>query len=313
MDISKAKLIHSIKCNQFYTIMRIDEDVGTIYIQPTKNRHKDITKGQIVHIEDNPELRFVVMHNAVTTAEQHFLDVIENGNSVYAKMGEIDNFKKNMLMESERAMQKLKELSAMNNDDNVTKCARKMYLKLNHRQRIKDNRNTYIGQVIPVEIQKLAWQKKLFIERSDDYCGKPKHVSENNERVTMQGRYPCGFLVRDKGGIVVAGGRYEMSVQEVVDFVNQYKYVDGKHYGQLYFVPMTHIQKKQLKLCAKILDRNGLSIKNENNSYFWVLNNNKTIIAGGEYGFNLNGLMRFCKKIQRKNKKKNIKSVTDNI
>ena len=313
MDTSKVKLIHSIKCNQFYTIMKIDEDLGTIYLQPTKNRHKDITKSQIAHIEDNPELKFVVMYNAATTAEQHFLDVIENANNVYTKMGEINNFKKNMLMESERAMQKLKELSEMSNDDDVTTCARNMYLKLNHRQRIKDNRSTYIGQVIPVETQKLAWQKKLFIERNDDYCGNPKHVSKNNERVTTQGRYPCGFLVRDKGGVVVAGGRYEMSVQEVVDFVNQYKYVEGKHYVHLYFVPMTHIQKKQLKMCAKILDRNCLGIKNENNSYFWVLDNNKTIIAGSKYGFNLTGLMRFCKKIQRKNKEKNIKSVTDKI
>lgn len=313
MDISSAKLIFSEKCNQFYKPIRIDEDIGVVYLQVAKNRHNGITQSQIAHIEKFPKLTFIVMHNETITAEQHFLDVIENGNSIYAKMGEIDNFKKNMLIESERAMQTLKELSSTNNDDNVTKCARKMYMKLNHKQRIKDNRSTYIGQVIPAETQKIAWQKKLFIERNDDYCGKPKHVSDNNERVTTQGRYPCGFLIRDKGGIVVAGGRYEMSVQEVVDFVAEYKNVEDRHYRNLYLVPLTSIQKKHIKMCSKILDKESLYIKNENNSYFWVCDKDKNVVAGGEFGFNLNGLIRFCKKLQRRKRENTIENVTDKI
>ena len=111
MDIRKAKLIHSVKCNQFYTIMRIDEDVGTIYLQPTKNRHKDITKSQITHIEDNPEFEYVVMHDANTTAEQHFLKIMGSDCNIHVKENEVKDFKKNMLMESECAMQILKALN----------------------------------------------------------------------------------------------------------------------------------------------------------------------------------------------------------
>ena len=123
MDIRKAKLIHSVKCNQFYTVMRIDEDVGTIYIQPTKNRHNGITKSQIAHIEDNHEFQFVVMYDANTTAEQHFLAIMDSDCSIHVKQNEVKDFKKNMLMKSERAMQILKALSKVNSNDKLYKLA----------------------------------------------------------------------------------------------------------------------------------------------------------------------------------------------
>lgn len=313
MDIRKAKLIHSVKCNQFYTVMRIDEDVGTIYLQPTKNRHKDITKSQIAHIEDNPEFEYVVMHDATTTAEQHFLKIMDSDCSIHVKENEVKDFKKNMLMESECAMQILKALSEVDSNDKLYKLARDKYFRLTNRQTIEENRKTYIGQVVPDEIKRLAWTKRLFIERSDDYCGKPKHIATNLERTTTQGRHPCGFLIRDKGGIVVAGGRYEMSIPEVIDFVNQYKYVEGKHYGHLYYLPLTNAEKKQIKMCARILERNNLQYKSENNSYFWVTDKDKNIIAGSKNGFSLNGFVRFCKKLSHKqNEPKNL-CVIDNV
>ena len=313
MDIRKAKLIHSVKCNQFYTVMRIDEDVGAIYLQPTKNRHKDITKSQIAHIEDNPEFEYVVMHDATTTAEQHFLKIMDSDCSIHVKENEVKDFKKNMLMESEYAMQILKALSEVDSKDKLYKLARDKYFRLTNRQMIEENRKTYIGQVVPDEIKRLAWTKRLFIERSDDYCGKPKHIATNLERTTTQGRHPCGFLIRDKGGIVVAGGRYEMSIQEVIDFVNQYKYVEGRHYGHLYYLPLNNAEKKQIKMCARILERNNLQYKSENNSYFWVTDKDKNIIAGSKNGFSLNGFVRFCKKLSHKqNEPKNL-CVTDNV
>lgn len=300
MDIRKAKLIHSVKCNQFYTVIRIDEDVGTIYIQPTKNRHNGITKSQIAHIEDNHEFQFVVMYDANTTAEQHFLAIMDSDCSIHVKQNEVKDFKKNMLMKSERAMQILKALSKVNSNDKLYQLAREQYFKLTNRQMIEENRKTYIGQVVPDETKRLAWKKRLFIERSDDYSGRPKHIATNLERTTTQGRYPCGFLIRDKDGIVVAGRRYEMSIPEVVDFVKQYVYVERKHYRHLYCLPLSNAEKKQIKMCSRILSRNDLQYKSENNSYFWIMDKENNVIAGSKNGFSLNGFVRFCKRLSHK-------------
>ena len=66
-------------------------------------------------------------------------------------------------------------------------------------------------------------------------------------------------------------------------------------------------------MCSKILDKESLYIKNENNSYFWVCDKDKNAVAGGEIGFNLNGLIRFCKKLQRRKRENTIENVTDKI
>lgn len=310
--MNKIKLIHSIKSNQFYTVMRIDKDVGIVYLQPTKNRHKDITKSQVAHIEDNQNYKYVVMHDTNTTAEQHFLKIISSDCNIHIKENEVKDFKKNMLMESECAMQILKELSENKSKEKLYKLARIKYFQLTNKQNIKDNRKTYIGQNVPNEIVKLAWTKRLFIERNDDYCGRQaKHISTNAERKTMQGRYPCGFLVRDKGGIVVAGGRYEMSIPEVIEFVKQYKYIEGKHYGHLYHLPLSKKDEKQIKMCSRILERYGLKYKSENNSYFWVLDKDRNIIAGDKNGFSLRGFVRFCKKLSYQQRNTLNDSITD--
>lgn len=91
-----------------------------------------------------------------------------------------------------------------------------------------------------------------------------------------------------------------MSISEVIDFVNQYKYVEGKHYGHLYYLPLTNAEKKQIKMCSRILERNDLQYKSENNSYFWVTDKENNVIAGSKNGFSLNGFVRFCKKLSHK-------------
>jgi hypothetical protein len=69
--------------------------------------------------------------------------------------------------------------------------------------------------------------------------------------------------------------------------------------------------KKQLKMCSRILDNNNLHYKNENNSYFWVIDRDKRIVAGSKSGFNLKGLVRFCKNLQRRQGAIKKESVTD--
>lgn len=262
MDKNRIKFIFSEKYNQFYKPIRVDEDVGTIYMQITKNRHdKGMKKDEIIHIESNPEYAYVIMYDANITAEQHFIKVISSNCSVNIKLNELKLFKRNMLAESESAMQILKELAESECDpqkDNflnkkkIHNTALDIYTSLNHRKIVRDNRSTYDGQVIPDDIKRIALSKRLFIERSDDYCGNPKHPTNTNEKLAIQALYPCGFIVRDRGGIVVAGGKYELSMEDAIRFVENYLPTEKeKHYTNLYQVPMSIRKKISLPCVTK--------------------------------------------------------------
>lgn len=325
MDMSKVKLIFSEKYNQFYKPMRIDEDVGIVYMQVTKNRHeKGMKKEEIIHIEQNQQYKYIIMHDEKVTAEKHFLDVMSSNRNTYVKLNELNSFKKNMLPDSDAAMQRLKELSESkidNKADNyndlkkIHNTALTLYLKINHREIIADNRDTYIDQEVPTEIRKLALSKRLFIERSDDYCGKGKykHPCNKKERLQIQSLYPCGFIIRDRGGVVIAGGCFQLSVEDVVKFINNYVPTKSeKHYNNFYKVPMSLRKKKQLKMCYKILQSHGLHYKNEHNYFFWVLDKNKNVIAGGKNGFGFKWLLKYCRRLQNQPKKKNL-CVADNV
>lgn len=311
--MNKIKLIFSEKYNQFYKPIRVDEDVGIIYMQITKNRHdKGIKKDEIIHIENCPDYAYVTMHDANITAEQHFIKVMSSDYSVNAKLNELNHFRRNMLTESESAMQILKELSESECDpkkdkDNflnkkkIHNKALEIYTSLNHRKIVQDNRSTYIGQDIPEDIKKIALSKRLFIERSDDYCGKPKHPTNMNEKLAIQALYPCGFIVRDRGGIVVAGGKYELSVEDAIEFVKNYIPTEReKHYTNLYQVPMSIRKKRQLAMCYKVLEMYGLHYKNEHNYFFWVLDMHGNVVAGGKNGFGFKWLRSYCRKMKHK-------------
>lgn len=310
MDMSKIKLIYSEKVNQFYKPMRIDEDIGVVYVQLTKNKNDDVARNQILHMEDT-DCEYIVMYDDRTSAEEHFLEIMSSDCVGHIKENEVKNFKRNMLMKSNDAMQLLQELSTDKAQGKLYKLAKQQYFKVTNKENVIKNRESYIGQEVPKEIEQLAWMKQLFIERSDTYCCRPRRFPNDNERRSIQARYPCGFLIRNKGGIVIVGGRYEMPLSEVIDFVKQYKHKDGEHYGQLFFVPLTNNQKKQLKRCERILKRNDLHFKNENNRYFWVLDKEKNVIAGSRTGFNLSGLVRFCGKLNNKSNDVQNQSVTD--
>lgn len=150
MNKNKIKLIFSEKYNQFYKPIRVDEDVGIIYMQITKNRHdKGIKKDEIIHIENCQDYSYVTMHNANITAEQHFIKVMSSNCNVNVKLNELNCFKRNMLTESEEAMQILKELSESEcdpqidnffNKEKIHNKALEIYTSLNHRKIIQDNR-----------------------------------------------------------------------------------------------------------------------------------------------------------------------------
>ena len=309
MDKNKIKLIFSEKYNQFYKPIRVDEDVGTVYMQITKNRHdKGMKKDEIIHIENNPDYAYVTMYDANITSEQHFIKVMSSNCNVSIKMNELKHFKRNMLPESESAMKILKELSEIQcdpkednyiNKQKIHDLALEIYTSLNRRKIVQDKRSTYDGQIIPEDVKRIAMSKRLFIERSDDYCGKPKHPTNMNEKLAIQALYPCGFIVRDRGGIVVAGGRYELSMEDTISFVKNYIPTEKeKHYTNLYQVPISIRKKKQLAMCYKILEMYGLHYKNEHNYFFWVLDKHGNVVAGSKNGFGFKWLLSYCRKLK---------------
>ena len=311
MDKNRIKLIFSEKYNQFYKPIRVDEDVGIVYMQITNNRHdKGMKKDEIIHIENNPDYVYITMYDANITAEQHFIKVMSSNCSVNIKLNELKLFKRNMLAESESAMQILKELAESEcepkkdnflNKKKIHNTALDIYTSLNHRKIVQDNRSTYDGQIVTDDIKRIALSKRLFIERSDDYCGKPKHPTNMNEKLAIQALYPCGFIVRDRGGIVVAGGKYELSMEDAIRFVENYLPTEKeKHYTNLYQVPMSIRKKRQLAMCYKILEMYGLHYKNEHNYFFWVLDKRGNVVAGGKNGFGFKWLLSYCRKLKHK-------------
>lgn len=324
MDMEKIKLIYSQKYNQFYKLMRIDEDVGIVYIRPTKNRHdKSMRKDEILRIEENPDYRFVVMYDVNTTAEKHFIDCFNNEKcSVQVKLSEIKDFKKNMLPESEEAVLIIEDLASVRNNKILTEneikirdMALRQYRSLDiwKKSQIERNRKSYENQVIPNDIVHLALSKRLFIERRDDYCRKAtdtykRKVAPQQAKHSLQSNFPCGFLIKDKGGYIVAGmddrNLYTLSVEDVIEFVKNYDVSKTRNYSILYQVPMSGKEKRQLAKCYEILRQHGLHYKNEHNYFFWVLDQKKNVIAGGKNGFGFKWLLKYCRRLQSQSKKK---------
>ncbi|MBC5746189.1 hypothetical protein FMM74_022310 [Lachnospiraceae bacterium MD308] len=55
---------------------------------------------------------------------------------------------------------------------------------------------------------------------------------------------------RDRGGIVVSGGKYELSMKDAIRFVENYLSTEkDKHYTNLYQVPMSIQKKRQFDMC----------------------------------------------------------------
>ena len=139
MDINKVKLVYSEKVNQFYKPMRIDEDIGVVYVQPTKNKNDDVSKNEIVHME-NTDYEYIVMYDDKTNAEDHFLEVMNSNCVGHIKENEVKNFKRNMLMKSNDAMQLLQELSTDKEQGKLYKLAKEQYFKVTNKENIVKNR-----------------------------------------------------------------------------------------------------------------------------------------------------------------------------
>ena len=316
------KLAYSEKYNQFYEIMRIDNDVGVCYIKPTSNkRDKSIHKDMILKIDTEDEFKIVVMHNANITAEQRFIKIMESDCPYKIKLSELKSFKKNMLMESVDAMDELKKISEIQTTNKELQEVQSSALKLLFLMKEKENiietdyQSTYNNQIIPSRTMQIALFKRLFIERSDEIykkrCAKGKRVlAIGTKKCALQKGRPCGFIVRDRGGFIIAGKGYTLTVQEVVDFVNNYiPTKKEKQYKDLYKVPMSERKERQLIKCYGIIRKHGLYYKNEHNYFFWVLDKKGKIVAGGKNGFGFKWLRKYCNRLNSGA----IKRVTDKV
>lgn len=319
MDKKDMKLAYSEKYNQFYEIMRIDNDVGVCYIKPTSNkRDKSIHRDMILKTDTEEELEIVVMHNANITAEQHFIKIMESDCPYKIKLSELRDFKRNMLKESLAAMDELKKISetktASNELQEVQTSALKLLTSLDWRQTVVDNRASY-NQSIPSEIMKIALSKRLFIERRDEFCrpggrGTERIPATGQSKVQLQSNFPCGYLIRNRGGYVIAGKGFTLTDQNVIEFVKHYIPSEKeKHYSILHRVPMSLRKKRQLAKCYNILKQHGLHYKNEHNYFFWVLDKQGKIIAGGKNGFGFKWLKKYCNRLNNGA----IKKVTDKV
>lgn len=317
------KIAYSEKHNQFYEIMRIDNDVGGCYIKITSNRRdKKIHRDMILRTDTEKELKIVVMHDSNVTSERHFIEIMESDCPYKIKLSELKNFKKNMLMESDIAMEELEKTSKIESKDKEIQLVQTAALKLLFSMKQKENVSkadyvaSYENQIIPSEIMKIALSKRLFIERSDEVyrkrCANGNRVKAiGKKKHQLQTGRSCGFIIRDRGGFIIAGKGYVLTVQEVIEFVKNYIPTEKeKQYTTLYKVPMSDRKERQMKQCAEILKKHGLHYKNEHNYFFWILDKRGNVIAGGKNGFGFKWFKKYCDKLKSGTKKKSYRQVT---
>lgn len=311
--VNMAKLVYSDTYNQYYEILKIDVANGVCYIKIVSNRRdKSIRKDMILKIENEIHLKFVVMHDINTMADHHFIKIMESGCPYKIKLNELSNFERNMLIDSSIAMDKLKSISETNPKNDVDKKVQCFALKtltsFNQKDIKKssiDNRDSY-NQFIPPQIMKLALSKRLFIERRDEFIklGRQKGLKRipapANARKGLQVNLPCGYLIRSKYGDVIAGKRFTMTDQEVIEFIKYYIPIEeGEHNKSLYKVPMSLRKERHLERCYNILKHHGLGYKNEHNYFFWILNKNGKVIAGGKEGFGYKWFEKYCRRLNK--------------
>lgn len=284
MDFSNIQLVYSEKYNQFYEVLRVDSDVGIIYIKPTSNRRdkKKIHKDKICRLEQETDKQFLVMFNEKLSAEKRFVSMMESDCPYKIKLSLIRDFKKNMLSQSDMAMDELKKVAELKTNNHeqlkVQMAALKMYTSLaDKKERQIDNTKSYIGQDVPKEIMSLAISKHLFVERRDDFYRESENCSYipvNRElRRMKQEKLPCGFIIRNRYGDVIAGnlkGGYSLNADDVIAFVTNYNPMTEKPMNKsLYKVPMSLRKARQLRECRATLKNHGLRCKNQHNYFFW--------------------------------------------
>lgn len=310
MNIEKIKLVYSKKYNQYYKPIRFDDEDMLCNITVVKNkRDKSIHKDMIAKIEDYPEWKFIIMRNPHITAEDNFIRVMQRDGNYLPKLNELHEFKINGLTDSEVAMNELVRIFHLGFEDvksredrKFRQAARNLYIELCIGNATKEERKNSYNQRIPSNIKNLAEKKGIFIERNDEFC-----KARNGKRVkagrkaqsSIRAIKPCGYLLRNKAGKVIAGGGYKLSDIQVIELVKEYLPEPNEVIGN-YKVPFSKQEEKKFKYCKKIILKNKWRYKNANNTRFWILDKEGNVVYGGKDGVGLKGLFRYCKELKEK-------------
>lgn len=223
------------KYNQYYKPIEIDTELKVCKMVVAKNkRDKSITKDKIAKVEQYPDWKFIIYKNAFKTAEQNFLDVMRVPGEYKKKLNELTDFKRNGLVDSEKAMWEIAYIFQKGFDDCISdkdrhfrQRVKTLYTEILTEKSCNDNQRSY-NQRIPAEIKELAKSKRLFVERVDDYIFKNGRRAKTNkaEKQKIRERKPCGYLIRNEYGKAIVGNGYTMTSANVVEFIQKYSPLD---------------------------------------------------------------------------------------
>lgn len=229
--MEKKKLVYWARYNQYYRPIEIDAENKVCKMIVAKNkRDKSITRDMIAKVELCPEWRFIIHKNNYKTAEQNFLDVMRMPGCYNQKLNELSDFKRNGLVDSEKAMGEIAYIFQKGFDDCISdkdhhfrQRVKALYAEIMMEQSRNDNQRTY-DQRIPAEIIELAKSKRLFVERVDDYIFKNGRRAKTNkaEKQKIRERKPCGYLIRNEKGKTIVGNGYTLTSANVVEFVQKF-------------------------------------------------------------------------------------------
>lgn len=231
MDFKSVKLVYWQKYNQYYRPISVNMEEKICKMVLAKNkRDKSITRDKIAKVELCPEWEFVIYKNEFKTAEQNFLDVMRMPGGYNQKLNELIDFKRNGLVDSEKAMGEITYIFQKGFDDCISdkdhhfrQRVKALYTEILMEQSRNDNHRTY-DQHIPADIVELAKRKRLLIERVDEYIIKNgRRVKTNKaEKQKIRERKPCGYLIRNEKGKAIVGNGYKLTSANVVEFIQNY-------------------------------------------------------------------------------------------
>lgn len=232
----EEKLLVYWQChNQYYKPIEVDTENRIVKMIVAKNkRDRTVTRDKIAKVELCPEWEFIIYKNARKTAEQNFLDVMRVPGEYKKKLNELTDFKRNGLVDSEKAMWEIAYIfqkgfgdCISDKDRHFRQRVKTLYTEILTEKSRNDNQRSY-NQRIPAEIKELAKSKRLFVERVDDYIFKNGRRAKTNkaEKQKIRESKPCGYLIRNEYGKAIVGNGYTMTSANVVEFIQKYSPLD---------------------------------------------------------------------------------------
>lgn len=269
-------------------------------ILKTGKKDRTVHKDAIMHTNDLPEWRFIIMRNRHITAEDNFMRAMAVDGEYHRKMREISDFRRNGLPDSEVAMAELTRLynegfEGIRSKEDYTfrKAVQRLYNGLCAPSR--DERKKTYDQHIPAEIRDLARVKGLFIERVDEICfdrdGKQRKANAQMRQAIRKER-DCGYLIRNGKGEILIGSGYTLTDRAVVEFVRNYE-PQQEDRGN-YKVPLSQQEEKKYRFCRRILMKNGLRWRSQHDLRFWIMDRDHQVVFGGQSGVGLKKLYQLC-------------------